>query len=634
MSAPSRPVPPRPALILGVVLAIGLLCALSAVTASRAAGANIVLVDAGVLARYGAPAAAVVADLSAALALGGSLIGGWIVRGDAARARALLVAAICAGVWTVSQSLALGFSYAIATGQPLGSERFGSDAAVFLGTDLGVWLIAGVAIAALTTSVALLGSSRPLARTVAVLTAAGLFAKAMTGHASGDANHEVATSTMLVHLLAMGMWIGALAVLQLLPADEERDSAAVIRRFSHLALIAWTALLLSGVWALAVRMTGPGDLLTSMYVQIGVAKAVLLGLLGLFGLRQRRVLADRVRADAAAPAAALRRGGERDGAERAGIAEYRRLAVIELGLMGLAVALAAAMSSSPPPAQDAPPLTSPAGILSGYPLPGAPTVPTLLATWRPDAFALAAAAALLLIWWRPSGPVRPMRSTRLLLGACAAMVLITSSAVAVYAKVLFSAHLLEHVLLLLLVGPPLGALLTLPETLRSRWAPVPGAQPSWPRVLVTAGLGTAPLLVLAGIYATPRLLRPALEGHAPHLMLLLLATIAGAAPVLALRLISGGGAPAGAGPVASPVPDRGRALLILGLPPMVLIIGGSLLAVGGDLILASWFGAMGRTWRTDALADQHQGGAIAAALGVLALAGTVIATRRRRPVLS
>lgn len=603
-SAPSRPV-----LVALVVLAVAAAATLAAATASLAAGENIVLVDAGAIARHGAPASAVVADLSSALALGGSLVAGWIVRSDAARARALLVAAVCAGVWTIAQALALGFSYAVATGQPVGSPRFGSDASVFLGTDLGIWLITGLVVAAATTTVALLGSSVALARAVLLMSALGLFAKAMTGHAAGDANHEVATSTMLVHLLAMGAWIGALAVLQLLPAGAERDSAAVIRRFSHLALVAWCALLASGVWALSVRMNGPGDILTSLYVQIGVAKAVLLLLLGLLGARQRRLLAQQAEAAAdAAPAGSGAADAAASAAPGDRIQEYRRLAVIELGLMGIAVALAAAMSSSPPPVQASPAATGPAGILTGYPLPPEPTLLHLLTTWRPDAFALAAAAALLLVWWRPSAPARDARRGLALVGAGIALVLICSSAVAVYAKVLVSAHLLQHLLLLLLVGPVLGAVVTIPAALRER---APRAADRR-RAALLALAGTVPVLALVAVYASP-LLRLALDGHAAHLALLGLAVLSGAAPVLAARLQAG----------------RGARLVSLALPLVVVLAAGLVLATGTDLVQASWFGATGRTWRTDAVADQRQGGVLVLALAGAGLLAAVLVARRR-----
>ena len=67
------------------------------------------------------------------------------------------------------------------------------------------------------------------ARALALCAGCSILAKAMTGHASGNADHETATTTMLVHLLAVGVWIGGLAVMQLLPGGD-RDAAGVVRR--------------------------------------------------------------------------------------------------------------------------------------------------------------------------------------------------------------------------------------------------------------------------------------------------------------------------------------------------------------------------------------------------------------------
>src|SRR5699024_1555999 len=193
---------------------------------------------AGPIARRGAPVAAVLADLAGALTLGGAAVAGWLLREPADRARALLVVAIAAGATTLLRGAGLVLSYAVATGQPVGSPRFGSD--------LGVWLLSGVVLAAATTTIAVLGTSRGIARTVTALASLVAFAAAMTGHAAGDETHEVGTSTMLIHLLAVGIWLGGLAVLQLLPA-RSRDDARVVRGYSHLALICWIALALSGV---------------------------------------------------------------------------------------------------------------------------------------------------------------------------------------------------------------------------------------------------------------------------------------------------------------------------------------------------------------------------------------------------
>lgn len=586
----------RTMLIVVLGAAIALLAGLSVLAAGAAGGGNLVLLDAGPIARHGAPIASTLADLAAALTLGGAVIAGWLLRDDADRARVLIVVGAAAAITTLARGASLAFSYAVATGQPVGSPRFGSDLGVFVATDLGIWLLTALAVAAATTTVAVLGSSVRIARTVAVLAGLIAFCAAMTGHAAGDETHEVGTSTMLIHLLAVGIWLGGLAVLQLLP-DRGRDDAAVVRGYSHLALICWVALALSGVWALAVRMNHPGEILTSPYVQLGVAKAVLLLLLGGLGVLQRRQIAEGF---GAAPGAARAAAGTH------ARATYRRLALLELALMGLAVALAAAMSSSPPPAEAGTPPGGAAGVLTGYPLPPLPELSTVLTAWRPDPFGMALACVLVLVWWRPRAPRRPRAQTlRLLLGAVV-LVLVTSGPLNVYGKVLVSAHVLQHVLLMVPAGVLLGSVGSVPQRLRAlcdgRW---------WAALLLALA---GPALLILG-YVSP-FLRLALDGHAAHLVLQLLALTGGVLTALAVRA----------------VPSTARSwqrLLVRGAPLLLGIGAGAALLWTDSLLAASWFGATGRTWWADALADQQRAGI--AMLVVVAVAAVIVLVPRRRP---
>ncbi len=583
---------PRPAVVVALLGALAVLAGLAVLAADAAGGDNLVLMDAGPIARRGAPVAAVLADLAGALTLGGAAVAGWLLREPADRARALLVVAIAAGATTLLRGAGLVLSYAVATGQPVGSPRFGSDLPVFFGTDLGIWLLTGVVLAAVTTTIAVLGTSRGIARTVTALASLVAFAAAMTGHAAGDETHEVGTSTMLIHLLAVGIWLGGLAVLQLLPA-RSRDDAHVVRGYSHLALICWIALALSGVWALAVRMNGLGEILTSAYVQLGLAKAVLLLLLGGLGALQRRQIAV---------------GFETPGTGQHARSTYRRLAILELALMGLAVALAAAMSSSPPPAEAGTPPEGPAGVLTGYPLPPAPELLTVLGAWRPAPFGMALACVLVLLWWRPTAPARTRAGTvRLLLGA-ATLVLLTSGPLNVYGKVLISAHVLQHVLLVVPAGVLLGSVLVMPTALRGVIAR------RWWLAVPCAAAGPA---VLIGVYLGP-LLRPALDGHAAHLALQVLALAAGVLTALAVRA------------VPATAPRWGRAAATAA--PVLLVLGAGLALLRTDaLVAASWFGATGRTWWADALADQHRAGvAVLVVVGITAAALAVTAAARGR----
>ena len=594
MTSPSARLP-RPGILLALLGGLIVLGGISVLAADAAGGDNLVLMDAGPIARRGAPIASTLADLAAALTLGGAVVAGWLLRSAEDRARVLLVVAIAAGVTTLARGASLAFSYAVATGQPVGSPRFGSDLSVFLATDLGIWLLTALVTAAATTTIAVLGTSVTIARTVAALASLVLFAAAMTGHAAGDETHEVGTSTMLIHLLAVGIWLGGLAVLQLLP-DRGRDDAAVVRGYSHLALICWIALGLSGVWALAVRMNHPGEILTSAYVQLGVAKAVLLLLLAGLGALQRRAIATGF-ADAPAEG------------ERHARATYRRLALLELALMGLAVALAAAMSSSPPPAETGTPPAGPAGVLTGYPLPEAPTLAGVLTAWRPDPFGMALACVMLLIWWRPRAPRRPRAQSRRLLLSAVMLVLVTSGPLNVYGKVLVSAHVLQHLLLVIAVGALLGSVGAVPERLRA----LLGGR--WWLALVASLLGP---VALSAAYISP-FLRIALDGHAMHLALQMLALFGGALSVLAVRAVE----------AAAP---RWQSLLVAGAPLGAGLAAAAALMLSDRLLAASWFGATGRTWWADALADQQRGGLAALVLvAVTAVtAGVALAVLRRR----
>jgi putative copper export protein/cytochrome c oxidase assembly factor CtaG len=610
-AAPRRsPLP----LILLVVCLLAVASALSVLAASAAGGANLILADAGQMVRVGGPIVSMLTDIAGAMTLGGAVLAGWVLRVGEDRTRTLTVVSVVAGVWTLGQLLGFILSYALATGQRPTGAGFGSDLSVFLGTDVGVWLVIGLVLSAMTTTLAVTGSSTGLARTVTIAAGLGIFAKAMTGHASGGDSHEVATSTMLVHLLAVGVWVGGMMVLQLLP-DRSRDDRAVITGYSRLALACWIALGLSGVWALAVRMNTPAEILTSAYVQIGLAKAMLLVVLGVIGAQQRRVLAD-VAHDLSRP--------------------YRRLAALEIVLMTLAVALAAAMSSSPPPAAVAGTPQSPFELLSGYPLPQTPTLGAMVTSWRPEPFFLALAAVLVLVWWRPAAPTRARGGTVRLLVSLALMLLVTNGPTAVYARALTSAHLAEHVLLLVVVGPLLASAFATPTPWRQAVQRLGRSSVGrWLLPVATA----VPTLALAAVYAWPVVIRLALETHPGHLLLLVGSGLCGVVtwwtvPVV-VDAIAGARPAADAGAARPDRADRpGRAgriaaVVTLFAPVAALVACGLVVVLGDTLIAANWFGATGRSWRADALADQRQGGMVVLVFAVLELVGIALLVVRR-----
>ena len=110
---------------------------------------------------------------------------------------------------------------------------------------------------------------------------------ALTGHSSAGGSHDLATNSLLIHLVAAALWAGGLLALlaHALRGGEHADLAA--RRFSAVALWCFVAMALSGVVNALVRIR-PGDLLRHRLRRLVVAKVVALCALGVLGWRQRR----------------------------------------------------------------------------------------------------------------------------------------------------------------------------------------------------------------------------------------------------------------------------------------------------------------------------------------------------------
>src|SRR6202040_334246 len=110
---------------------------------------------------------------------------------------------------------------------------------------------------------------------------------ALTGHSSAGGSHDMATNSLLIHLVAAGVWAGGLLALlaHALRSGEHADLAA--RRFSALALWCFVAMAASGVVNALVRIQLP-ELVRSEYGWLVIGKFVALCLLGLIGWRQRR----------------------------------------------------------------------------------------------------------------------------------------------------------------------------------------------------------------------------------------------------------------------------------------------------------------------------------------------------------
>jgi copper transport protein len=142
-----------------------------------------------------------------------------------------------------------------------------------------------------------------LPATPAVLTALGLLVAllallpAVGGHAAFQAPVALLLPANLLHVVAIGTWLGGLAVLlvavpaataRLAPANRTRLLAAVLARFSTLAAAAVTVVLASGVTQAIVSLNTPAHLLDTAYGRAVLAKASLFTALVALGQVNRR----------------------------------------------------------------------------------------------------------------------------------------------------------------------------------------------------------------------------------------------------------------------------------------------------------------------------------------------------------
>ncbi|MGY1744073.1 copper resistance CopC/CopD family protein [Blastococcus sp. SYSU D00695] len=287
-----------------------------------------------------------------------------------------------AGLGAVALGAVLSFllqgPYAAAAG--LGSVADPALLSATARSELGIALLLRVAM---TAALALLlrpwlrrGASPPR-RSLAVggVLAAGLVVTtAAVGHPVAGPYPAIAVAAAVAHVTAMVVWLGGLAALLaavLRDGVPAREMAAALSRFSRLAALAVTVLVVSGV-VQAVREVGsPEALFSTGYGRVLLAKlAVVLLLLAAagvsrvwvqqrLGVRRPRPPRRRVTAHAfAAPgepepapevvsAAAAREEelAEGAGAERGTL---RRSVLVELGLGVVVLALSAVLVGSPP----------------------------------------------------------------------------------------------------------------------------------------------------------------------------------------------------------------------------------------------------------------------------------------------
>ena len=218
------------------------------------------------------------------------------------------------------------------------SRTSNAGLAALMGTAIGrAWIAraAAMSVAIIGLAFAGVGSKRSvqqLGAAIVWLAACGAIAiHAFSGHAAAG-RFAVAPTVIVhaIHVVAAGMWIGGLAILIVgLRNSVEGGQVRALTRFSRLAAIGLALVTITGV-ARSLQEVGTwDDLTTNTYGALVIAKVLLLfAIAGLGAVNRWRHL----------PAAA------------GTMQPLRRTAISEIGLALVAVVIAGALSTLPPPA--------------------------------------------------------------------------------------------------------------------------------------------------------------------------------------------------------------------------------------------------------------------------------------------
>lgn len=576
--------------------------------------------DPGPLTTYGLPAVRAVADLSAALTMGSLLFAAFLVPQqkngllDVGGYRALRRAGNSALVWAGSAALLVPLTLSDTTGQPLGDSlrpeevwRAADTVDVASSWRLTVFFALILAVGC---RVVLRWGWTPVLLWWSIMC---LLPVALTGHSSSGGSHDIATNSLILHLLATGFWVGGLFAVLAYALRDGKWTGLATKRFSKVATVAFVVIAVSGVLNAWVRVPRLADLFDTTYGKLVLAKAAALIVLGVFGFMQRR---------AAIPAL------EADPSDRRALI---RFAGVEALVFAATVGLAVGLGRTPPP--ELLKVPSPAEVELGYNLAGPPTAAKLLFDWRFDLIygTLAIVLAVLYIRGvlrlRKRGDAWPVGRTIAWLSGCAVLLIATSSGIGRYAPAMFSVHMGQHMLLSMLApilfalgGPVLLALRALPPAGRDA--------PPGPREWILAAVHnpvsrfmTQPVIAsvffVVGFYALYMggIFDKFVDSHGAHLLMNLHFLLSG---YLFYWVVIG------IDPKPRKVEPLTKVGMVFGSLPFHAFFGVALMSM--ETVMGGWFyRSLGLGWNNDLLRDQRMGGSLAWASGELPLVVVMLA---------
>jgi copper transport protein len=216
----------------------------------------------------------------------------------------------------VATVVGIGLEGAYAAALPLGDAIKPSTISDVLDTRFGrVWLLRLILLLVAIPILRLLVNRRPVVeyplprwwRPAAVVVAVGLLlTPGLSGHAGSGDYVPLAVVADVVHLGGVSLWLGGLVVLLavVLRRKHLEELRAVVPRFSQLALVAISVIVVSGAFQAWRQLGGLSDLRDTDYGKLLAAKLIAFGALIITAAFSREIVNRRFRSPRPAPAPA------------------------------------------------------------------------------------------------------------------------------------------------------------------------------------------------------------------------------------------------------------------------------------------------------------------------------------------
>ncbi|ASY28526.1 cytochrome c oxidase caa3 assembly factor [Candidatus Planktophila lacus] len=527
------------------------------------------------------------------------------------RAKALRnITAIAALTWAIATGISIVATLATILGTDLSGALDPTSMRSFISQiTLGKYMFAQLCLALLVASVAIRIRGVAGANALLLLSLAAIIAPVFESHSASSGSHALAIGSLVVHVVAISLWVGGLVAITFLKAE---DRAMALPRFSALALWAAIAVSASGTANAWARLNFQSAW-SSDYARLVLLKILLTAVLIFFGYLNRRQLKGSLKLD-----------GKQLG----------RLLSVEVLIMAVTTLVGSKLSTMQPPLRSESSVLDPGLAVAGIATPPPPNLWRLISLYDPDALMIGVLVTAVALYIRGviiltrRGDKWPVGRTVAFALGISAIDYATSGGLGVYAKFSFEYHMIAHMLLGMVA--PIGIVLGAPITLALRTLPQGrtseerGVRGTLIALLHSkpAAVFTNPVSALAlfdgslfVLYMTP-LFGNLMQSHLGHLVMSVHFLLAG---ILFFHVIIG------IDPNPRKVPHIVRIVILFAAMSIHAFFAVALISTS-TLLDQGYFASLQTPWNLDLLADQHAGGSVAWAMGEIPILLALVAT--------